>query len=443
MKWTSGIMLVAAGVALSPAMAPAQPGAAPTAVAPADGRTVVTAIRKVIAENYVLPDVRAKLDAALAKGLAAGRYEVSDPAVLVERVNADLASVTPDKHLGLQYDPSSAAAAAAEQNGRRTDDGPASPEAIRRARSINHGFAEMKLLPGNLRYVNLKGFVWAGPTSAEAYDNAMRFLKEGDAAIIDLRENGGGSPDGVQYLISHFLEPNRHIVTFHMGASQVDRLSTLPELPAGRMVGKPLYVLTSGHSASAAEEFIGHVAGFRLGEVIGETSAGAGFRNSFFPLPGGYLISVSVGRAVLASTGKDWEGVGIAPTTAIAADKALDVAQVHALRRLAAAAPPPEKARFEARAAVLAAQVEPVATALPLAAYGGTFGERKVWIEDGRLAFQREGGPKFRLVAIGPNSFAFEEDALARVEYKVAGNSATGFELIRGDGSRVAADRTP
>ena len=97
--------------------------------------------------------MRPKLDSALAKGLAAGRYDVSEPAVLVERVNADLAAVTPDKHLGLQYDPRSAAAA--EQAGRRDDDGPASPEAIRRAQSINHGFTEMKVLPGNVRYVNM------------------------------------------------------------------------------------------------------------------------------------------------------------------------------------------------------------------------------------------------------------------------------------------------
>jgi hypothetical protein len=46
-------------------------------------------------------------------------------------------------------------------------------------------------------------------------------------------------------------------------------------------------------------------------------------------------------------------------------------------------------------------------------------------------------------VPIGPNAFAFEEDALARVEYKVAGSGTTGFDLIRGDGSRVEAQRTP
>ncbi len=39
--------------------------------------------------------------------------------------------------------------------------------------------------------------------------------------------------------------------------------------------------------------------------------------------------------------------------------------------------------------------------------------------------------------------FALENDAMTRVEFKVAGNAATGFQLLRGDGSRVEAVRTP
>jgi len=436
------MLVLIAGLAMLPATAQAQAPAPAARPAPADGRTVVAEMRRLLAANYVLPDVRPKLDAILAKGLAEGRYDVSEPAILLDRLNADLTAVAHDKHLSVEYDPRQAAELAAVPAGQPEDSGP-SPEQIRQAQRRNHGFTEMKVLPGNVRYVNLQGFVWVGPKSAEAYDNVMRFLKEGDAAIIDLRQNGGGSPEAVQYLVSHFMEPNRPLVTFHMGASQVDRLSTLPTLPAGRMVGKPLYVLTSGRSASAAEEFTGHIAGYRLGELIGATTAGAGFRNQFFPLPGGYLISISVGRAVLASTGKDWEGVGIAPTTATDPEKALHLAQVHALRRLASTAAPREKANYEATAALLAAQVDPVATVLPLAAYAGTFGERRVSVENGRLAFQREGGPKLAMVAIGPNLFAFENDAMTRVEYKVAGNAATGFELQRGDGSKVEAVRTP
>lgn len=439
-------LMAAASVAISPQVSPAQPSAPAAVPARVDGRTVVAEMRRLLNAHYVLPEVRPKLDAALAKGLAEGRYDTSDPAVLLDRVNADLTAVAHDKHLSLDYNPRQATELAAEiaaQPANQPEDTGPSPEQIRQAQRRNHGFTEMKVLPGNVRYVNMQGFVWVGPKSAEAYDNVMRFLKDGDAVIIDLRQNGGGSPQSVQYLVSHFMEPDRPLVTFHMGANQVDRLATLPTLPAGRMVGKPLYVLTSGRSASAAEEFTGHVAGYKLGELIGATTAGAGFRNQFFPLPGGYLISISVGRAVLASTGKDWEGVGIAPTTAVDPEKALDLAQVHALRRLAATAPPREKANYEATAALMAARVEPVATALPLAAYAGNFGERKVSVENGRLSFQREGGPKLAMVPIGPNLFAFENDAMTRVEYKVAGNAATGFELQRGDGSKVEAARTP
>jgi hypothetical protein len=440
MKAMLGSLLLAATISLIPAGAIAQP--APAAVS-IDSKAAITEIRRILSQNYVLPELRPKLDAILAKGLAEGRYAVSDPNDLVERVNADLASVAHDKHLGIHYDPAEAAAIAREPAGAGADDAPPTADDIRAARRRNHGIVEMKLLPANIRYIEYNGFVWAGPSTAQAIDNAMRFLREGDAAIIDLRNNGGGSPEAVQYMISHFLPPNRKIVTFHMGNHPANSLSSLATLPAGRMVGKPLYVLTSGMSASAAEEFIGHVAGFKLGEVIGENSAGAGFRNTFFPVPGGFVISVSVGRAVLASTGKDWEGVGIAPTTKVTADQALDVAEAHALRHILATAPARQKPELEALVKVLEAKTNPVATALPLTAYAGTFGERSVTLENGKLTFQRNGAPKHIIIPIAPNQFAFEDEPYEQITYSVTGNTATSFELVRADGSRVIANRTP
>jgi C-terminal processing protease CtpA/Prc len=342
----------------------------------------------------------------------------------------------------MRYDPKQSAELAARPPGAGADDAPPSPEEIRQATRFNHGITELKVLPGNIRYMNLVGFFWGGAKTAEAYDNAIRFLKDGDAAIIDLRGNGGGSPEAVQYLVSHFLKADQPIVTFYMGASKIDKFSSLASLPAGRLLGKPLYVLTSGNTASAAEEFTGHVAGFKLGEIIGDTTAGAGFRNEFFPVAGGYVISVSVGRAVLASTGKDWEGVGIAPTTKIDSGKALDVAQAHALQRLASGATGEDKRRLEAQAALLNAKVNPVATALPLASYAGVYGERIVAVESAGLTYQRQGGPKAPMIAVGANEFSFGDDPMARIRFTTAGDKATALELIRGDGSQVEAQRT-
>jgi hypothetical protein len=270
----------------------------------------------------------------------------------------------------------------------------------------------------------------------------MRFLKGGDAIIIDMRKNGGGSPDAVRYMISNFLKPDTPIVTFYMRGEKGDTWKSLAT-PNGNLAGKPLYVLTGGRSASAAEEFIGHINGFKLGELVGETTAGAGYRNEFFPVTGGYVISVSVGRAVLASTGKDWEKIGIAPTIKASQDKALEVAQVSALRKLATTATGRDKEVMEGSAQVIEAQLSPVSTALPLPQYVGVYGVRHITNDDGTLIFQREGGPKGRLVAVGPNEFAFVEDPMQRVTFKVAGNSTTELELVRSDGSRAVAARNP
>jgi hypothetical protein len=416
--------------------------ATPVTRAPVDAKAVVADVTRILDGNYVLPGLRPKLAAALSKGLAEGRYNVDDPNVLAERINADLDAVAHDAHLGMHADARQAAELAARPRGAGADDAPPTAEEIRFADRLNHGILQLKVLPGNIRYIETMGFFWGGEKTREAYDNAMRFLSGGDAIIIDMRKNGGGSPEAVQYMISHFLKPGTPIVTFYMRGEKGDTWKSLPT-PTGSLADKPLYVLTGGRSASAAEEFIGHVNGFRLGELVGETTAGAGYRNEFFPVTGGYVISVSVGRAVLASTGKDWEKVGIAPTIKASQDNALEVAQANALRKLAASASGRDKDVMEGSAQVIEAQITPVPTALPLPGYVGVYGVRHVTSEGGMLVFQREGGPKGRLIAVGPNEFAFVDDPMQRVKFKVAGTAAAELELIRSDGSRAVAARNP
>ena len=434
----------AAALTLIPATtgAQAQEATAVTA-AKVEPRAVVADVKRILNENYVLPELRPQLAAALDKGLAAGRYDVSDPGILSERINADLTAIAHDGHLGMHFDPKQSAQLAARPAGAGADDAPPTEEEVRFADRLNHGIVQLKVLPGNIRYLESVGFFWGGDKTKEAYDNAMRFLKGGEAIIIDMRQNGGGSPDAVRYMISHFLQPNTPIVTFYMRGQAGDRWSSLGGLPAGSLTGKPLYVLTGGRSASAAEEFVGHVGGYKVGELVGEKTAGAGYRNEFFSIAGGYVISVSVGRAVLASTGKDWEKVGIAPTIKADQGNALEVAQIHALRKLASSATGRDKEVFEGSAQVLEAQLKPVPTSLPLPQYVGVYGVRHITNEGGKLIFQREGGPKGQLVAVGPNEFAFIADPMQRVKFKVAGNSATELQLIRSDGSTAVAARNP
>jgi hypothetical protein len=416
--------------------------AGPGSAADINGRAVAAAVQKLLDQNYVLPEARPKFDAVLTKSISAGRYDVSDPNELVTRLNEDLHTVTPDKHLGVMYNAETSAKLAAAGPDAGADDAPPTADDIAAAQRRNSGLVQLKILPGNVRYLETDGFVWAGDVTERAYDDAMRFLSGGDAVIIDLRKNGGGDPLAVRYLVSHFLAPNMPLMTFHMGATRVDKTAALPKTIAPRMVGKPLYVLTSGGTASAAEEFTGHVAGYKLGELIGENTAGAGFRNEFYPLPDGLMISISVGQAILASTGKGWEGVGFAPSTAVPVDNALDVAEAHALKRLAATAAPDKKRALEVQAAMLMTKTVPVKTALPAIAYAGDYGERTVRADGELLTIERKGGGTSKLVAIGPNEFAYENDPGATVTFAVSGDHATALHLVRSDGSTAEGTRT-
>ena len=424
------LLCLAATALTDPAAAQPQPAPRPPA-APADrpvnSQAVVAEVRRIIAERYVLPERRPALDAVLAEGLSAGRYNVADAAALAQRINADLARVGRDRHLNFNYDPRQAERLAAPS-------GPPVPGSAsafeRRARAANHGISELRVLPGNVRYMAYDGFMWIGPETGAALDTAMQFLSGGDAVIIDLRRNGGGSPEAVQYVVSHFLPPDRPLVTFHMnGEASPERLASLRELRAPRMVGKPLYVLTSSGTASAAEEFAGHVGGYRIGELVGATTAGAGFRNDLVSIPGGFVLSVSVGRAVLASTGKDWEAVGLAPTVATPIESALDAAHAHALRRQLSSLQGPERADLEAVAEGIEARSRPNAPAAPLAAYAGTYGERSVFLEDGKLWYRLAARPKRSLVSLGGHRFTFGDDPSQRILFHPAGDRIAAFEI--------------
>lgn len=438
----SFVMMLAAALAV-PASTPALAQAPAAQQARIDGATVAAEVKRLLNQHYVLTELRPKFAAILDQGIASGRYNVAEPGQLVERINADLAQVTTDKHLGVMYDPVGSRQLAAGPPNAGADDAPPSPSEIAEAERRNHGIVQLKVLPGNIRYLESDGFVWAGPATERAYDLAINFLAGGDAVIIDMRKNGGGSPDAVRYLTSHFVKANTPLMTFYMGAQGTNRSIALPALRAPSLAGKPLYVLTSGGSASAAEEFVGHVAGYKLGELVGERTAGAGFRNTFFALPDGMTISISVGQAILAATGKGWEAVGFTPDTPAPVDKALEVATARALTRIADSAPPERAKALRASAALLQARINPVKTALPAAGYAGTFGERTVRLDGDKLIYKRDGGQALELIAVGPNQFAFADGPGATVTFDIDGSKATVLRLVREDGSKVEAPRNP
>lgn len=411
---------------------------------PADGTATVTAARAAIVARYVLPDVAAKLDAALAAGLKQRRYAGLTGEALAARVNADMAAVTQDKHLGVSYDPRGAAMLGerglSDGAGDGAEDEAIPPALARMFTRMNGGARAMEVLPGNIRYLAYDGFAWGTPEAEAGLRTAMQFLKGGDAYIIDISRNGGGSPGAVAAMASYFLPAGTPLMRFEMRgrAGEATRSSAAPF----SLAGKPLFVLTGGASASAAEEFATHVKAYGFGTLVGETTAGAGFRNDLVPLPGGYVLSVSTGRAVSLKTGRDWERVGVAPTIATGAAAALPRAKAEAMAAVAAAAPAEEKAEAARLLAYYRALATPVAPARAIAAYAGQYGERTVTAAGDALTIRRTGRPASRLVPVAADTFAYDGDPAVQVRFVAEGGRVTAAEVMQRDGSVNRAART-
>jgi hypothetical protein len=59
------------------------------------------------------------------------------------------------------------------------------------------------------------------------------------------------------------------------------------------------------------------------------------------------------------------------------------------------------------------------------------------------LTIARAGGGTSKLIAIGPNQFAYVDDPGSTVTFDVSGMQATALHLVRADGSTADGIRAP
>ena len=343
------IFAFAAAAALPYAVSAAAMQAPTEAVSKSERSAIVAALKTAIKANY--PD-RARANIIvnhLTKREREGRYAVSDPSELADRLEADLLEAGRDKHLGIQHNPAFAARLSSAP-----PDGPnPAQEAFlaAQARATNHGLSEMRVYPGNIRYLKVASFrPWIGKDGEEsmkAYDHAMSFLAGGDALIVDVRGNGGGFAEAYAYFTSHFVAPNTPLFTSVVKGVKEDEVRATANLPAGRLIGKPLWVLSDGKVASATEAFLYDVRHRKLGQIVGATSAGAANHNEHFSLGHGFVASISIGGPAMAITGKNWEGTGVVPHIETAPEVALETAVLQATEKFAATASPELKGMAE------------------------------------------------------------------------------------------------
>ncbi|MBI1752019.1 MAG: S41 family peptidase [Acidobacteria bacterium] len=408
------VWILAAGLGCL-SLLPQSPAPGLAHLSASDRAAALKAIQAAFQERYVFPEMRPAIIERLEQSRKDGRYDLDDPVIFAERITQDLEAVSHDLHLYLRTDPAAYAAAMAPP---QSTEGMA---AFRRHKAIreHHGLSELKVLPGNLRYLKITGFKWVQDETGSIYDEAMRFLKDGDAVIIDLRGNGGGSSAAVRYLVSHFLDEDVLEMTFHQGSEIPKQSRTLDHLPAGRLKGMPLWVLIDRYVASAAESFAYDVAQFKLGELVGSPTIGAANNNELLPIAPSFILSLSFGRPVHAVSQTNWEGVGVKPAIQTLPGQELDVAQSRALAFLAKnpAAMPEALADYAWAKVAVEARLHPVALdPAQLKALSGQYGNGEIAYREGSLWWDRSKRPSVRLLPLTEESlFAVEHLDILRL----------------------------
>jgi len=321
------------------------------------GREIVAAVLPLLRANYVLPELAEQAAAAVEARLAAGEYDDLDEVTLTELVTSHLQEITGDRHLALRL--GGGPAPRRERPGEPAEPGEHEDHETRRlamrrrGRLDNFGIRRVERLDGNVGYIDLRRMpvpANAGPAIAAA----MELVAGTYALIIDMRHNGGGSPEGVALWCSYLLEerPTHLNDIFHADTGETRQFWALPYVPGTRYVDRPVYVLTGSHTFSGGEELCYNLQALGRAELIGETTGGGAHPTRGFPISPAVHIGIPFARSVNPVTGTNWQGTGVVPDVAVPEAQACDVAYARALRHVLALDDVPPPIADEARDAL-------------------------------------------------------------------------------------------
>jgi hypothetical protein len=292
---------------------------------PLDTRTasdVVSAVAATVEREYFDEAVANRVAARLRELGGAHYAGLRTRDELASALTRDLLDITHDRHLAVApvRPPASSGSAASDET----------REA--RARRENFGVRQVAILDGNVGYLNLTSF-YRATEAGDAVQSAMRLLGYARALIIDMRENGGGSPETVALLAGYLFDaPGKPL--FQIVARNGERQLYATPLPGLDMRNgtRPVYVLTSARTFSAGEGFAFILQEQHRAIVVGERTAGAANPGRAYDAGPDFQVIVPNGQVRVEGSGRNWEGSGVTPDIAAPAADALTRAQELARR---------------------------------------------------------------------------------------------------------------
>jgi len=283
-------------------------------------------------ERYVDESVAKKIVVELKRRDAAGEFEKLDSGPdFAAKLNELMKALVTDAHLRFRF-------SERPLPKRERPSEPSEEEIKRQAEEmkfINAGFEKVERLRGNVGYLKFNFF--ASPEDMKRQiASAMGFLANTEALIIDLRENGGGSPAGVRLVCSYlFDEKPVHLNSLYFReGNRTEEFWTLKELDAPRYLDRDVYLLTSKRTGSGAEECSYNLKNLKRATLVGSSTWGGANPGGVVRLSDHFSCFIPVGKAINPITKTNWEGTGVKPDIEVDPAQALSTAHELALKSM-------------------------------------------------------------------------------------------------------------
>jgi len=323
-------------------------------VTPAMRAQLVEALANKVTLRYIDAQKAMHVAAALRKAERDGEFDgITSPGQIARMLGTEIARSSGDQHMRVIFSP-----AEVPDFGDRnfppqdTDDHPIY------AWLMNHvgrylapfGVDDVSQSDAGIGYLRLGGFM-PPYLSAGKFAGAMDSLADAKALIIDLRDNSGGSRDGVALLASYFFDRPTHLSDV-VAPRSGERLQTWTHKGVqGSRYGasRPIFILTSHATFSGGEDFAYAMQTHKRATIIGEVTRGGAHPTAPFRLSPHFIAAIPVAETISPITRTNWEGVGVQPDIVVPARYARKVATTAILKQqLATETDAARRARMQA-----------------------------------------------------------------------------------------------